>query len=52
VEAIADAASVAAEDLDVVESVHGTAAYRRHVARVLVRRAVTLATDRARRAGA
>jgi carbon-monoxide dehydrogenase medium subunit len=45
--AIAEAASLAVEGLAVLETVHGGPAYRSHVARVLVRRAVTLAVERA-----
>jgi aerobic carbon-monoxide dehydrogenase medium subunit len=41
------AARVAAERLDPPSDVHGSGAYRKHLARVLVRRALTQAWDRA-----
>lgn len=50
-EAIAEAAQVAADGFDVPGNVYGTSAYRTQVARVLVRRAVVMATERARRGG-
>jgi carbon-monoxide dehydrogenase medium subunit len=45
------AAERAAEALDPVSDVHASAAYRRHVAKVLTRRALALAATRARSGG-
>ena len=45
--AIAAAASTAAEELEPMGSVHATPAYQRHLARVLARRALQLAVQRA-----
>lgn len=46
---IAEAASIAAEqEIDPMGSVHASPEYQRHLARVLTRRAVALATERAR----
>ncbi len=47
---IADVAALAVRDLDPSADLHATAAYRRSVAAVLVRRALTEATERARSA--
>jgi carbon-monoxide dehydrogenase medium subunit len=50
---IAEAARVAAEtDIDPPSDIHATTAYRRHLARVLVGRALTRAAERAARSGA
>jgi carbon-monoxide dehydrogenase medium subunit len=46
----AEAAHAAAADLDPVSDLHGSAEHRRHVARVLVERALRLAADRAKAA--
>ena len=46
--AIDEAAAIAARDLEPTADLHASAAYRRSVARVLVRRALTEATDRAK----
>ena len=46
-DAIAAAASLAA-DIDASEDIHASAAYRKHLARVLMKRAITLAVTRAR----
>jgi carbon-monoxide dehydrogenase medium subunit len=43
------AAADAVRDLSPADDVHGTAEFRRHLARVTVRRALTTATERARR---
>jgi aerobic carbon-monoxide dehydrogenase medium subunit len=51
-ETIAEAAGLAVDGLDVPGDVHGTSAYRSHVARVLVRRACLAAVARARGEGA
>ncbi len=45
-EAFEDAATAAARDLSPPSDLHGTAAYRRHLARVLVRRALVRAAQR------
>jgi carbon-monoxide dehydrogenase medium subunit len=45
--AVAAAAQAIAEDIDPVSDVHGSAGYRRHVATVLTRRALTAAVARA-----
>ena len=47
---IADVAALAVRDLDPSADLHASAAYRRSVAAVLVRRALTEATERARSA--
>jgi aerobic carbon-monoxide dehydrogenase medium subunit len=45
---IAEAARIAAEsDISPLADIHASAAYRRHLARVLVRRALILAVERA-----
>jgi aerobic carbon-monoxide dehydrogenase medium subunit len=44
---VAAAADYAAEGLDPADDVHATASYRRHLARVLTRRALTVALERA-----
>jgi CO/xanthine dehydrogenase FAD-binding subunit len=46
IEAVANAA--ASEDADPASDIHASSAYRRHLARVLVRRVLTRAIDRAR----
>jgi len=46
-DAVALAASVAAQDVDPPSDLHASATYRRHVVGVLVRRALTTAIDRA-----
>jgi carbon-monoxide dehydrogenase medium subunit len=48
--AVAEAAAIACRDIDPVSDLHATAAYRRSVADVLVRRALTEAAARARSA--
>jgi carbon-monoxide dehydrogenase medium subunit len=45
---LSDAAGAAVEGLDPVSDVHGSGVYRRHVAGVVVRRALQRAVDRAR----
>jgi len=45
---IAEVAALAVRDLDPSADLHATAAYRRAVAAVLVRRALTEAADRAK----
>ncbi len=47
-EVVAEAAEIAAADLQPPSDVHGTAEYRRKLARVYVQRALTLALSRAR----
>jgi carbon-monoxide dehydrogenase medium subunit len=49
-EALTEAASEAAKDLSPGADVHGTSAYRRHLARVLVRRTLSEAVQRAKEA--
>lgn len=46
--AIGEAASTVAADIDPPGTIHATAAYQRHLARVLTRRALGLAAERAR----
>jgi aerobic carbon-monoxide dehydrogenase medium subunit len=49
-EAFSATAEAVIEDIDPVSDVHGSSDYRRHVAKVLVRRALRRAADRARAA--
>jgi carbon-monoxide dehydrogenase medium subunit len=49
-EAFAEAAGEASRDLSPAADVHGTSAYRRHLAGVLVRRTLSVAVQRAREA--
>jgi carbon-monoxide dehydrogenase medium subunit len=51
-EAFADAARLAVADLEPASDVHGSAAYRRHLSGVTLRRALTSAGERAGGAGA
>jgi CO/xanthine dehydrogenase FAD-binding subunit len=51
-DAFAEAAEQAGRDLDPQDDVHASAAYRRHVARVLTRRALQAAVNRASGGGA